>query len=349
MRTPRSYSDRIAHRAAAGAVEGVVEEVLRAAVVSRGVWHAAWAEIPDRLAALPADRRRDLLRALAERYPELDGPNRLGPGVIGARTEIRCGVLVLSLRVAGADLPDPLAPARAPALADLARRRAYRPWARYDLLAEAELSAGRALAPAVVAVLRRTALDAPGEEQPGRLVAGLTDPVLDVGEQWAESAMADAGLRPVLVHALRAKGSRPTAKWDTEARSLIETLGADRIRAAVHTWFTQVGRPRTLPLEYAPFEPDADSTYDPHNAVALRGLAWLLSLLPPDTATVRALVALVETSLDQVPGVGPRGAKVANAGVLALGRTGAVEELRRLEGSVTHRGTAKVLRGVLAG
>lgn len=349
MRTPRSHSDRIAHRVAAGAVEGVVEEALRAAVASRGAWHAGWGEIPERLAELPVDRRRELLRVLAERYPELDAPNRLGPGVVGARTEIRCGVLVLSLRLAADDLPDPLAPARGSALDDLARRRACRPWARFDLLAEAELSAGRALSPGVVAVLRRTALDDPREGQLGRLVAGLTDPVLNVGEEWAEFAMADAGLRPVLVHALRANGVRPTAKWDREGGALIDTLGVGRVRSAVHAGFALVGRPRTFPLECEAFEPDADNAYDPHNAVALRGLAWLVSLLPVDPATVRALVALVETSLELVPGGGPRGVKVANAGVVALGRVGAVEELGRLEGVVTHRGVRKVVRGVLAG
>ncbi|MFF8969560.1 hypothetical protein [Streptomyces sp. NPDC014995] len=36
-------------------------------------------------------------------------------------------------------------------------------------------------------------------------------------------------------------------------------------------------------------EPDANRLFDPHNATALRGLARLLDLLPPDPEPHRAL------------------------------------------------------------
>ncbi|CAM5557202.1 hypothetical protein SAVIM338S_04569 [Streptomyces avidinii] len=207
-----------------------------------------------------------------------------------------------------------------------------------------QLAAGRAVPPAAVATLRRSALMSYGGSGLDAAVGQLTGPALNIGEQWADEAMADGRWDPLLAHAATATAARPSAKWEKTARALIEDTGAgpDALREAVVGWFARVDRPRTLVLE----DTWCAGHLDPHNANALRGLAWLLPLLPPHPGIPRALGKLVETCLRKVPGLGPRNPKVANAGVLALSRTegeAALAELARLSARVTFKGTLKVI------
>jgi hypothetical protein len=225
--------------------------------------------------------------------------------------------------------------------------------ARMDVLAEAELAAGRRLAPAVVAAFRRAGVDAYRPDCVVELMKKVTEPVLNVGEEWAEQAMRDGSTpdwQALLAHLTGATASKPSARWDKRARLLVEPLGVDSVRAAAVSWLVLVGRPRTFPLDGQVHGSDMNDVYDPYNANALRGLAWLVSLLPPHPDTARALGALVETSLRRVAGLGPRNPKVANAAVFALSRLGgesALAELARLSNRVTYKPTAKLIDGAL--
>ncbi|CAL9548773.1 hypothetical protein SUDANB108_04419 [Streptomyces sp. enrichment culture] len=338
FRTPRSHMDRLLKRIADGDMGRLADEALSVLDSSDGSWGRNWGEVLDRLRELPAGRRRELLHALADRFA------RAGDG-----TEDRCRHLALCGLVSEGLADDPLAAERHRALDDLARRQTFWYAARFDVLVRAELAAGRPLSAPVVAVVRRAALDAYRVDDLVTLARQLTDPVLNVGEAWADQALRDADTpdwQALLRHALTATASKPTAKWDKGARALLDSLGADAVRERVLSWLALVGRPRTLPLERREWEPDVNSAYDPYNATALRGLAWLLSLLPPDPGTARALGALVETSLRKVAGLGPRNPKVANAGVIALARVdseAALAELARLATRVTYKNTAKLL------
>ncbi|MFF7792115.1 DUF4132 domain-containing protein [Streptomyces sp. NPDC007991] len=338
FRTPRSHLDRLRDRIADGDMGRVADEALRALDSSRGTWGGSWEPMLDLLHDLPPEHRRALLHALADRF-----------GQAGTSTEDRCGHLALCALISEGLDDDPLAAERHRALTDLARRQTFWHSARFDVLARAELAAGRPLPAPVVAVVRRAALDAYRADDLTSLARRLTEPVLNVGEAWAEQAMRDATTpdwQALLRHSLAATASKPTATWDKGARALLDTLGADAVRVRLLSWLALVGRPRTLPLEPRAWEPDINNAYDPYNATALRGLAWLLSLLPPDPGTARALGALVETSLKKVAGLGPRNPKVANAGVVALARAdsgAALAELARLATRVTYKNTAKLL------
>lgn len=221
-------------------------------------------------------------------------------------------------------------------------------------LVESERAAGREVPDAVVAAIRRTALAAYWHGQPiEALAAGFAHPVLNPGEAWADAALAhvaEAGTvwEGLVRHALTATAARPAAKWERAARALIDGLGPEEVRSAIVSWLGLVGRPRTLPYE------DRDAVhnggYDPYNATALRGLLWLLPLLPPHPGTARVLGALAETSLRKVPGTGPRGPRVANAAVLTLARDegdAALGELARLSTRVTYRSTLKLIEAAL--
>ncbi|GGS93233.1 DUF4132 domain-containing protein [Streptomyces griseoviridis] len=343
MGTARSLRDRLRDRFAAGEPERAAEELLKG--LDGGDAHrdrGGWGQVLDLLRGLPAESRGALLRTVADRFPARYGED-------GADVEERLRILSLCA-VAGEGLPDdPLAAGRTAALADLGRL--HRTWDTplLDAVVAAEPAAGRSLTPATVAAIRRTGQDRYAPAELAALARTLTDPVLNAGEDWADQALRDATdpeLRALLAHCRTATAGKPPAAWDERARSLVDAAGPDRVRTAVLSWLSRVGRPRTLPLTPRPYEAHVNDVYDPCNADALRGLAWLLSLLPPHPGTARALGALVETSLRKVTGVGPRSPKVANAGVVALARTdgeAAFAELARLAARVTYKATAKIL------
>ena len=217
----------------------------------------------------------------------------------------------------------------------------------YLEMAEIEVDAGRALPPAVIAVIRRSA----HPHRPStRLAPGLLDPALNVGEAWTDRALADLAELPppwreLLAHAATAAASKPTAAWEKAGRRLLLAVGEQDAGTTIVSWLALVGQPRTLPVS------GLTHVYDPDNAIGLRGLAWMLSFLPPRPDIARVLGALVETSLRRIAGHGPRDPKVANAGVIALSRIdgeAALAELARLATRVTYQGTLKLVDKALA-
>lgn len=328
--------------AAAGEADEFAVELLKLAAGNRGDWTRPWDGVLAEVRALPSEIRTALADALVRQYHSAEA----GP--------VARGNALILIGVIARGLPgDRLSAERLKKLDELGRWHTLWYGERHHVLAEAELEAGRALAPAVVAVFRRTALEAYRDESLSALAGQLTDPILNVGEEWAEQALRDAEDAPewqaLLRHATTATAAKPTRKWEQQARALIEPLGTDRVRATVVPWLALVGR-RTFELERREYDHDINSVYDPYNANALRGMTWMLSLLPPHPDTARALGALVETSLKKAAGLGPRNPKVANAGVNALSRIDgepALAELARLATRVTYKGTLKLLDAAL--
>ncbi|MFC8361779.1 DUF4132 domain-containing protein [Streptomyces griseorubiginosus] len=342
------YKELFGRRIAEDDLEGLAVDLLKAAVANHGNWTGLWDGVLDRVRRLPPEGRSRVADGLVTQYhSEQAGPNA------------RENALIL-LGIVSRDLPphDRLAAERVALLDRISRQHSFWYGARYENLIEAELAAGRPIAPAVVATVRRSVQHAYHNEDLVRMAKKLTEPPVNVGEAWADQALRDAAddpeWRALLVHAATATAAKPNAKWDQRATALTTalttSLGPDRVRETVLTWLALVGRPRTLELERGTYEPDVNGAYDPYNANALRGLAWLLSLLPPHPDTARALGALVETSLKKVAGLGPRNPKVANAGVNALARIdseAALAELARLATRVTYKNTLKLLDAAL--
>ncbi|WP_405449018.1 DUF4132 domain-containing protein [Streptomyces erythrochromogenes] len=308
-------------------------------VVDCSFHHPAVQQRLGQIRELPPEERLRLVEALADRHRR------------GSDTEpVRLKLLTLTALVGRGLDGLPLAAERAAQLDVLGRAHSFWYGDRCETLVEAEEAAGRALSPAVVATVRRTAVGAYADQEIVRFAARFTEPVLNVGEAWAERAMEDGRLRELLAHALTARAAKPSAAWVKRGRALVEGLGAESVREAVLPLLALVGRPRTFALDRAEYEPDVNSTFDPYNANALRGLVWLLALLPAHPDTARALGALVETSLRKVAGIGPRNPKAANAAVGALARTdgeAALAELARLGTRVTYKGTLKLVDAAL--
>ncbi|MFC8677933.1 DUF4132 domain-containing protein [Streptomyces griseorubiginosus] len=338
------YKELVGRRVAEDDLEGLAVDLLKAAVANQGNWAGLWDGVLDRVRRLPPEGRSRVADGLMAQYHS----EQAGP-------KARENALIL-LGIVSRDLPphDRLLAERLALLDQIARQHSFWYSAHYENLVEAELAAGRPIPPAVVATVRRSVTHAYQNDDLLRTAKKLTEPPVNVGEAWADQALSDAAddsdWHALLAHAATATAAKPNAKWDQRATTLSTSLGPDRVRETVLTWLALVGRPRTLELERGTYEPDVNSAYDPYNANALRGLAWLLSLLPPHPDTARALGALVETSLKKVAGLGPRNPKVANAGVNALARIdseAALAELARLATRVTYKNTLKLLDAAL--
>ncbi|OPC77039.1 hypothetical protein B4N89_41425 [Embleya scabrispora] len=298
----------------------------------------------------------DIVAALREELPEADRGSLVEAlvAVIGAAPEGRERNLVSDLALFLAwefKLEAPLA------LLDDVLARAERTWTfpysnQVFQTVEASFAHGRPVSGHVVALLRRMDTLSYLRRGPLRALLARTErPLLSPGEAWADQAIADAETggemwERLLAHARSAKSSKPTATWERAGRDILDEIGAEAASAVLVRWLALVGRPRTFALE----EGWDRGEYDPYNAQALRGIAWLLAFTPESPETARALGRLAETALRKVTGIGPVSPKVANAAVYALSRLGgeaSVAQLARLATRLTYRGTLKEVEAAL--
>ncbi|MEV7602326.1 DUF4132 domain-containing protein [Kitasatospora sp. NPDC089797] len=336
--------DRLRRRTLAPAdLAGIADGLVELAAFDEDTWSGVRDTVLDAVGRKPAETRGALADALGARLPAAE------PGP--ARGNVLALAVVIERTLP--DRPGSWPAEREAVLGEVGRQHGLWFGERYLVLAEAELAEGRPLAPAVVAAFRRSAMDAFGGDRVRALGRQLTEPVLNVGEAWAERAMREAedgpALEALLRHATTATAARPGRAWERQAGALVEQLGADRVRAVVVPWLALVGR-RTFELERRPGEPDVNAAFDPYNADALRGLTWVLGMLPAQPDTVRALGALVESSLRKASGIGPRSPKAANAAVGALTRLGGepvLAELARLATRVTYKPVLALVESVL--
>ncbi len=337
-----------AHFAVGGDMAGLADAVMRAAyrngtMTGPGIAGTAW------LRALPDEHRRELARIWAHRLAALPDDRQ--------HEDLRFELLIVASSVVRGLDPDLLADERRSRLRVLGGEYVYPVQHRLWELAEAEVAAGRPMDRALAAVFRRTVLVHYRCAGIKRLLEGYKGPALNPGEEWADRATADAAAygepwERLLAHAASATGARPSARWERVGRALLADAGPESVRRHVHTWWDLLGRPRTVPFAQDHYRwRDVNERFDPHNANALRGLAWLLSFLPARADTAAALAALVDVSLVHVEGTGSRNPKVANAGVTALSRVGddaARTELRALAGRVAFKATLTHIDNALA-
>ncbi len=177
--------------------------------------------------------------------------------------------------------------------------------------------------------------------------------VLNPGEAWSDRVLAELPRLhkswPLLLqHALTATSARPTAEWRRKAQALIDEIGPETVLTAVVSWIGLVEQPRSVPLIYN--KNAHPGMLDPYNAVAVRGLVWLLAQVPEKVDSARVLGRLVEFCLRKIPGAGPRDIKVANAAVYtlsALEGEASLGELARLSARLTFKATLKLINGAL--
>lgn len=344
MAGPGEHVVAVRRLAAAGEIEGLADRLAevfaRPVAVTASYGLKVLATVDD----LTTDQRKRLVARLAERYRAAGEP-------AGEGDESGYGLLLMASCAVRGPGTDVLADERTRWLAGLGGdfTLLYDGW--IERLVEAETAAGRTLPPAVLATLRRTVLVTYHSAALAAVVKKVAGPPLNPGEQWSDDALATAALLgdpwPQLLRlVVSATAARPSARWEKDAGALIDRIGPDAVRDKAVHWLALAGQPRTVPVGDRIYGYDPNTVIDPFNADALRGLAWLLALLPPHPGVARTLGALVDMALRKVPGLGPRNPKLANAGVLALARCegdAALGEIARLASRVTYRGTRKLL------
>lgn len=323
----------------------VADQLARMADTNNGAWGFGRPSVRDLLRREPQARRQELLTPVLDR----------------ARTAKDADLSHHLFELADW-LVRGLSPADDPAVLELVLHVAGQQWFNHghddDLATRAwrlqEL--GRPLPADFVAMMRRTV----GGGYYGlrgfvAVLDKLTLPPVNAGEAWTDRMTAEIGELgepwPALVaHAATATSTRINARFEKRARELLAAAGTDKAATVLSGWLELVGRPRTRPVVRPEYGGDVNQTYDAVNVPTLRGLIWLVGLLPAQPDTARLLGSLVETSLRKIPGVGPRSPKVANTAVHTLARIeseDALAQIARLAARVTYKGTLKELNTAL--
>ncbi|WCN82638.1 DUF4132 domain-containing protein [Micromonospora sp. LH3U1] len=301
-----------------------------------------WARTEQLLPAQPANVRQALFDALT--VPEQDSDGR--------RTLIRC--LLSAGGLDGSGWLDRLGAHARLDFHDWSWR--LREWTWESI--QTEYLAGRTH-PAALATWRRTRIE--------HFIRDVGDPdetlwpIPNVGEQWADRAIADIEAMPeerrsawqaLLAHCLLGNDkARPTAAWQKSARLLLDAVGDDEFAGHADEWLPLVGLPRSLPLRvttccrghFGDFPPRLP---DRHNVGLLWGLIWLRAMCPPSEDTVRSLGQIAERAARKIPGHGPASPKLANVAVAALVDTdhpAALAQLARLASRLTYKSTLRIV------
>jgi hypothetical protein len=182
----------------------------------------------------------------------------------------------------------------------------------------------------VLALLRASLVAGPPLGVESAVVARLTQLIGDgtafclvPGEIWSDAVNNDfTAMHPaqranwiaLFTHTLGATASRPSAKWLANAAKLIEKIGGDDVQRALEKWLPLVNRGQSVrKLGYC-----SDNVIHEENATCLRGLLWVVQLLPGRSEMARMITNLAISAYKKIPGVGPRAVKVGNACVYAL-------------------------------
>jgi hypothetical protein len=149
---------------------------------------------------------------------------------------------------------------------------------------------------------------------------------IEPGEAWADAALCYLASQPaaqkrawadLLQAGLQASGTAPSAKWLRACEPAIETIGPDRLKAALLEWFGWVVKPQAYP-GFRENGPDPDALISSDQASILRGLAWLCAR-QEDDELARALSQLAVAVYRKIPQAGSRSVKLGNGCLWALG------------------------------
>ncbi|HNO79807.1 MAG TPA: DUF4132 domain-containing protein [Phycisphaerae bacterium] len=166
-------------------------------------------------------------------------------------------------------------------------------------------------------------------------------PLLNLGDAWAKRAMqsllkldpkARKPWEDLLRHASGAIQAKPSKKWNTEARKLIDDIGIAPLHAFLEECVSAVGEPGTREPNRSLGEVFDPTMMHEKNADVLRGLVWCFA--GEDGAPyARTIGELADRCYHKIPEIGARCAKVGNACVYAFGQMPpphGVSELSRL-------------------
>lgn len=140
----------------------------------------------------------------------------------------------------------------------------------------------------------------------------------------------------LLPMAQKATGAKPSAKYLSETKKIIQDLGTDSFKKTVHGWLQfLVELKETEHQNTYTYENGTAYNYTTTefitavNADAIKGLIWICSHFY-DNSTIQILSALAERAYRKIPSKGPTAASVGNACLYALYKSKGLDGIGQL-------------------
>ena len=163
-------------------------------------------------------------------------------------------------------------------------------------------------------------------------------------------------LYKILARAQGATGSKPTVKFLTESKKLIQALGEDKFRTIILDWFGFLNSLKEVVQENSYTYSDGTvynyTSYEflsSPNIDALKGLAWMC-LHVQDSTIIKTLATLADKSYRKIPGRGPAAAALGNACLYVLSKTAGmtgIAQLSRLKLRIKQSNTQTLIEKFL--
>jgi hypothetical protein len=151
----------------------------------------------------------------------------------------------------------------------------------------------------------------------------------------------------IIAEAQKANGAKPTAKFLSETKTLLNALGLEKFKKNVNEWFVftintkdEIPDQRYYVGSFAISNPNVDT---------LKGLVWMCSHLN-DYATICTIAKLAERSYQKIPNKGSVAALLGNACLFTLYKTEGLEgigQLSRLKLRVKQNNTQTIIEKYL--
>ncbi len=135
--------------------------------------------------------------------------------------------------------------------------------------------------------------------------------------------------------AQKATGSKPSAKYLSETKAIIQELGTDSFKKTVHGWFRflvelkETEHQNTHTYNGTVYNYTTTEFISAVNADAVKGLIWICSHFH-DNSTIQLLAALAERAYRKIPGKGPTAASIGNACLYALYKSKGLDGIGQL-------------------
>ncbi len=170
------------------------------------------------------------------------------------------------------------------------------------------------------------------------------------------SAVKDATLKSALYqmlhHTQKANAGKPSKKFQTKAKEIVDSIGIQKYKNHVLKWLEAI-----IPMQKTQRSISHSNNYtyeyytflEEGNATVAKGLVWSLAQFH-DTKTLNLLAQLAERAFKKIPGVGPASGAVGNACLYVLGNTKGllgISHLSQLGTVIRQNNTKKLIQKYL--
>ncbi len=185
---------------------------------------------------------------------------------------------------------------------------------------------------------------------------------VDDFSQYANAVIAQlpAADQPVwyqmISQAQRASGSKPTAKYLADSKTLLKEISSEKFKRVVVDWFTfviQLKEKETRHTQTFAGREYTHSTYvflDAANTEPIKGFVWMCAHFH-DTLTLQTIAKLAERCYKKIPSIGPASAAIGNACLFVLFKSKGLEgigHLSRLKLRIKQASTQAMIDKYLA-